>query len=229
MLYGSINSKRRLFHYGSCQYAKRTKEQNRQVFETISLAKRRGFTQCPYCNRIRAEYRKDQEAITSLCNRFHLLPILTDDELYVISQGDTAWRIRMKDDGSKQRQLLHESKSHVGYNRKKTAYEYREYHDQDVRTTNICGYLSYIHKHDIFEAKRNLQRQQEKQIRKALYREQAISIHAAHTQIAKKSRKVKKRVYEDDHVWSRQKNSKHYLQEAAKCLTDYQSIMFLDY
>ena len=94
-----------------------------------------------------------------------------NDELYIISKDDTSWRDCMKGDGSKEKRLLHESKRHVSYNRKKTPDEKREYHVQDIPSRSITGYLSYIRNHDACETKREAVKAQV-QAERARFKEQ---------------------------------------------------------
>ncbi len=221
MLFGSRNSKKKLFHYGCCRYSKRTKSKSRLRFCTVEEAHSRGYSQCPYCSRILREYRRNQEAITNFCSKHNLHTILTNDELYIISRDDTAWRICMKGDGSKSRQLLHESKRRVAYDRRTTAYEDREYHLQDIPGSSITGYLSYIHKHDISEAARE-KKQEKAKVEKSLLQEQLRSIWATQKQISRQNRKRNKHAPAESHAQKRRR-SKQYLRDISRSFNDYRA------
>ena len=88
MLYGSRISKRKVFHYGDCLYAKRIAFKNKTCFESVEEANSHGYIQCPCCSRIPAEYRKNRKSIQTFCSKYRMKLVLMDDELYVISKDD---------------------------------------------------------------------------------------------------------------------------------------------
>lgn len=218
MLYGSRISKKKVFHYGDCSYSKRISTKNRLYFATTLEARSQGYTQCPCCNRIPMEYRKNMMQITDFCDEHDLWPILKDDELFVISKDDTAWRIRMKGDGSKGKQLLHESKLHVKYDRKKTRYENRKYHIQEIPSSNIIGYLCYIYKHDTNEAFRM---EKEKKA-KSKISEQVKNIQAVQKQISRQKRKHSKHEPAESNAQKRRR-SNQFLRDITKAFSDYRA------
>lgn len=218
MLYGSRISKEKVFHYGNCSYSKRISTKNRLFFTSVTEAKAMGYTQCPCCNRIAAEYRKNMREITDFCDEHDLWPILRDDELYVISKDDTAWRIRMKGDGSKGKQLLHENKLHEKYDRRTTKYADRQYHDQQIRGSSIIGYLGYIYRHD----KKEAERLQKAKVEKALIREQVRSIQAVQKQISRQRRKCSKHGPAESNTQKRRR-SKQFLRDISRSFHDYRA------
>ena len=221
MLFGSKISKKKVFHYGNCPYARRTKQKNQLVFHSVEDAKSKGYSQCPCCNRIPVEYKKNLKAVTDYCNKHDMLPILINDELLIISRDDTSWRIRMKGDGSKEKELLHESKRNVKYDRRATAYEDRQYHIQDVPNTSITGYLSYIYRHDASEAAR-VEKERKAKVEKALIREQVKSIRAIQKQISRQNRKHNKRAPAESNAQKRRR-SNQYLRDIARSFSDYRA------
>lgn len=221
MLYGSRISKKKVFHYGDCLYAKRIAFKNKTCFESVEEANNHGYTQCPCCSRIPAEYSKNRKSIQAFCTKYRMKSVLMDDELYIISKDDTAWRIGMKGDGSKEKKLLHESKRHVSYNRKKTPYKKREFHVQDIPSTSITGYLSYIRNHDACEAKREAAAAQA-QAERACLKEQIKSIHAVQKQISKQNRKIKKRGPAESNA-AKRRRSNQQLRDITRSFNDYRS------
>ena len=221
MLYGSRISKKKVFHYGDCIYARRTIQKNKLFFSTVEDAKNKGYKQCPCCSRIPKEYKKNLKTITDFCDKHSLVPILMGDELFIISTDDTAWRICMKGDGSKEKQLLHESKLFMLYDRRYTSYEKRQYHVQEVPEMGITGFLNYIYKHDVKEAKRK-EKERIVRVNKALLREQVKSIQAVQKQIAMRNRKRSRRGPAESNAQKRRR-SNQYLRNIAKSFYDYEA------
>ena len=191
MLCGSSISRQRLFHSGGCPYAQRIAAKNRLSFLSISEAKGLGFSPCPRCSRIRVEYRKFREEITAYCAAHDLRLIPLRDELLVISRDDTAWRICMRGDESRQKALLHESKRGADPDRRAIDYEQRPYHVQDVPARDILGYLCYITRHDACEAAR-AEKQRRHRLETALLRERENSIRSFRKTMARRARRHRK-------------------------------------
>ena len=215
MLYGSRKSRKKVFHFGDCRYAMQISSNNLIVFSTAHEATSLGYKQCPCCSRIPAEFKKLEANIACFCKKHNFKAFLSDDELYVISWDDTAWRICMVGDGTKQKQLLHESRKHVNYNRKKTPYHKREFHVQDIPSTSITGYLAYIRNHDIAEANRTKQKQKQ-----AAIIDQVQSIKETQRRIAKQNRKRKSRGPAESNAQKRRRSNQH-LREISRSFNDY--------
>ena len=191
MLCGSSISRQRLFHYGGCPYAQRIAAKNRLSFRSISEAKELGFSPCSRCSRIRVEYRKFREEITAYCTAHDLRLIPRRDELLVISRDDTAWRICMLGDESRQKALLHESKRGADPDRRAIDYEQRPYHVQPIPSRDILGYLCYITRHDACEAAR-AEKQRRHRLETALLREREISIRSLRREMTRRTHRRRK-------------------------------------
>ncbi len=165
MFLASNNSKNRVFHYGSCRYVKRIGSASIVWFYTAEQAKGAGFIPCSCCSIIGKQYLKEKKEVSAFCSEHGYKHFMYAGELYVISADDTAWRITYSDDKDRSRVLFHESKRNAPINRTAVPYPERDYHDQNVRKTNILGYLAYIHRHDIAEQKGKKQKEREIELR----------------------------------------------------------------
>lgn len=218
MLYGSRKSRKKLYHYGNCRYAMLTSPENRLMFPTANDAIASGFKQCPCCSRIPSEYKKNERLIKQLCDKYNLKAYLKGDEMYVISRGDTAWIICMLGDGTKRKRLLHENLKHVSYNRKKTPYEERDFHVQDLPSTSITGYLTYIRNHDTAAQNREKQKKKNTNTISA----QVNSIKETQRRIAKQNRKRKLRGPAESNTQKRRRANQH-LREITRSFNDYRA------
>ena len=155
MFYSSIKSSQKYFHTAECGYRKQIGASNIQTFISAYTAKTNGYVPCPHCSPIGRQYSMDRKSIDAFCDHYGFRHFFHNGELYVISAGDTSWRICSTGlNGSAGNYLLHESKCGVPYNRKATAYVDRQYHLQHVRATSLLGYMVYILNHDVFEKER---------------------------------------------------------------------------
>lgn len=186
MYYGSRNSKKRIFHNPTCRYVKRFDEENALVFNSRDEAMNAGYTPCIYCSIIGRQYTKNRAEITAFCEKHNYNHFMRGGELYVISAGDTAWRICC-DRKNNLKYLLHESKCGIHYDRRSRPYEEREYHRQKTPSTSIMGYLMYIQKHDMVDTSRK----QKQIVLQEIQKEQAKAKRALGYQIARKSRKYR--------------------------------------
>lgn len=187
MFYSSRNSRKKVFHYDTCQYAKRFRPEGRIAFYTVDEAKAAGYVHCSYCSVIGRQYRRCREKAEAFCDTHSFTLFMRDGELFVISAGDTSWRICCDLKNRKKKILLHESKDHVLYNRRGKPYTERKYHVQKAKETDIMGYLVYILGHDKIEK----EREEKRKLERALLIEAVKSNKALHKQITRKQRKHK--------------------------------------
>ena len=185
MFYSSRNSKNKVFHYQTCQYAKRLSPERRIAFYTINEAKAAGYSHCSCCSVIGRQYRRCRKDVMSFCAEHGFIHFFHDGELYVISADDTAWRICCDLKKGKKKVLLHESKDHVLYERRGKPYTERKYHVQNTKSTDIMGYLVYILGHDRVDKERD----EKRKLEKALQIEAGKSSKALRKMLTRKQRK----------------------------------------
>jgi hypothetical protein len=213
VFYGSKHSKSKLFHYADCEYANRIAGSNKVEFQSIDEAKSQGYKFCPHCCMVGRQYRQDRKAIDGFCRKYGLRHYIFDGDMYVISDEDTAWRIS---ENGKGLYLLHESKSHIDYDRETTAYEKRDYHVQHMPMTTIMGYLSNILSHDLYEERKSEERRREREKRS----EEVRSIRTVQRQISRQNHKKNRSL--EGHSQKRRR-SKQQLRALAAAFTDYRS------
>ena len=221
MFYSSRNSRKHVYHYAGCRYLKLTKNDNRVSFNTVDEAKAQGFCPCAYCNPISRQYLKDRKAILAFCENYQFKHFFCFGDLYVISAKDTAWRISTSGDNGKGKQLLHESKANISYDRRKMPYIDREYHVQKTPTTSLMGYLVYIQNHDLYEKART----EKRKVEQALRVEEAKSIRAIQKQISRQNRKHKKRGHLESSGQKRRRANQQ-LRALASSFSDYRSAQY---
>ena len=218
MFYSSRYSRKRIYHYADCRYVKRTREDNQIIFHTLEEAKNRNYIPCACCSVIGRQYANDRKSISAFCEHYNFKHFLYLGELYIVSARDTAWKISYADGNDKGKSLLHESKSHVSYDRLITPYIDREYHIQKTPTTSIMGYLVYIQRHDVFEKehKEKIKAQQ------AICREEVKSIRATQKQAARQNRKHRKH-HQFESNGQKRRRSNQQLKALASSFTDYRA------
>ncbi len=213
MFYGSRHSKGKLFHYADCEHVKRISDSNIVEFQTMEAARSNRYKHCPHCCMVGRQYRQDRKEIDGFCRKYGLRQYISDGDMYVISEGDTAWRI--SEDG-KGLFLLHESKEHIEYERKDTVYEDRDYHIQRLAKTTIMGYLSYVLSHDLYEEQKSEERRREREKRS----EEVRSIRIVQRQINRQNHKKNRSLEEHS---QKRRRSKQQLRALAASFTDYRS------
>ncbi len=213
MFFGSKHSKSKLFHYADCEHVKRIADSNLVEFQAMEEARTNGYRLCPHCCMVGRLCRQDRKAIDSFCRKYGLRQNIFDGDMYVISDGDTAWRI--SNDGKGLR-LLHESKSHIDYERESTTYEERDYHVQHIPKTTIMGYLSYILNHDLYEERKSEERRREREKRS----EEVRSIRTVQRQISRQNHKKNRSL---EGYSQKRRRTKQQLRALAAAFTDYRS------
>ena len=206
MFCGSKNSKSRLYHYSFCRYAKTTKKANQVLFYTSEEASQQGYVPCPFCSLIGRQYAKERKMIDSFCDEHNFRHFIYGGELYVISAGDTAWRVCLQNQTGRKKLLMHESKSHVSYIRRSVPYADRGYHIQIMRDSSLMGYLVYIHKHDVAEAGRKNKEKEQRALQRK--EDRVLDAQARNIGIRKKQQR-KSRKSQQNMDYKRRKKSYH--------------------
>lgn len=191
MFYSCRSSKKHIYHYPDCRYIKNVEPENRLEFQSTIAAKQTGYAPCSMCSRTRLAYFRNRNAIDSFCEEHNFKHFLCRGELYIVSKGDTAWRICDRGQQGQRKSLYHESKERISYDRSRTPYQEREYHAQDVKDSSILALLLYISQHDQFEQKRDAERV----VAKALREEQLRSMKSIMERNARKSRRANRSRY----------------------------------
>ena len=185
MVYCSINSRKKVYHTEDCWYTKRTKEKNRIIFNTPSNAENVGYEPCSCCCAIGRQYRKERREVKAFCEKNNYLHFIKNGEFFVVSFEDTAWRIVPKGKDPVLFILYHENLGGIDYNRNKTPYVDRDFHQQKVFKNDIRSYLGYIKSHDEYRERLLKQRRAERE----KFKDEVMQIHGVRKTIARQNRK----------------------------------------
>ena len=139
----------KLFHSSECIYVRRIRKENRIVSYDADELRKLGYIHCSCCGRVNHKYREEKERIDRFCAKRGYKTRLYDGALYVVSDGDTAWKIvSSREDGKVK--LLHQNLHPNFRDTRHAALPDRVYHDQHFSGRTILYLIKDIADHDFY-------------------------------------------------------------------------------
>ncbi|MBQ3084746.1 MAG: hypothetical protein IJC46_04765 [Clostridia bacterium] len=142
--YNALDS-RRIIHTQDCRHIKSCNQYSVFQFDTLDVARQKGFHLCSDCNPLYIGFRDELEEI-SKCPKYQRFHIHLNMFSIRLSSAFGDWKLVITPDGKSIR-LYHKNEFETKNDAKSPV---RGYHPQNVYCNTLAEYLDYILEHDWF-------------------------------------------------------------------------------